>query len=74
MDRKSETIRTKTENDGWTMDEVPASRWHFLPPECRDLSIKIQIATADLNRRLKRKRMKEISGENDEKMNGEWDD
>ena len=46
----------------------------FWPPECRDQSIKIPIATVDLDRRLKRKRMKEISGKNDEKMVGEWDD
>ena len=34
----------------------------FWPPECRDLSIKILIATADLDRRLNRKRRKELSG------------
>ena len=74
MAKKSETIRTKTEKMVGPWKKFRRPDGIFWPPECRDLSIKIQIATADLNRRLKRKRMKEISGENDEKMNGEWDD
>ena len=52
--------RPRTMGDPWKKLRPPDRI--FWPPECRDRSIKILIATADLDRRLKRKRRIELSG------------